>query len=402
MAVETTSTLTSSIRTLYTSRYLRGAQRARVYDQLAAPVAQVGVEKAARLGNTLQVNFLSALTPGVTAISETADLTPQTFTEATTTISPTSRGEAIQFSEHLTMDVFTDYTAAAYEAVGENQMESVEVLAIDAGLRGGFVIRPGAVARASLDAGSTYCLTEAGMSEAEVYLRSLKCPGWVGEGNPSWFAIMHPASFYDVRSQGNVVSIAQYQQGNIILANELGRLGAFKLIVSPFAKVMASAGAANASAVATTLASAASKLDKTIVVSSTTNIASGDWLTIGTLESGTTMYPTNERVRVSADTATSTTITIIGEGVNGGLRYAHASGATVSNADSVYPIAYGGPMSMAKLYDAPTGEFGMTVGPKTSGLADQFHSLAWKFYGGYGRWVESWLLRGEYSTALEA
>ncbi len=402
MTVETTSTLTSSIRTLYSARYLRGAQRQRVYDQLAAPVGQVGVEKAARLGNTLQVNFLSALTPGSTTISEVADLTPQTFTEATATISPTSRGEAIQFSEHLTMDVFTDYTAAAFEAVGENQMETVENLAINSALRGGFVIRPAAVARATLDAGSTYCLKEAGMSEAEVYLRSLKCPGWAGDGNPTWFAIMHPASFYDVRSQGNVVSIAQYQQGSIILASELGRLGAFRLIVSPFAKVMGSAGAANASAVATTLASAASKLDKTITVSDSSNLTAGDWLTIGTLESGTTFYDTNERVRVSADFDGTTTAAIIGEGSNGGLRYAHASGATVSNADSVYPVAYGGPMSIAKLYDAPTGEFGMTVGPKTSGLADQFHSLAWKFYGGYGRWVESWILRGEYATALEA
>src|SRR3990170_4884266 len=101
MGIETTSTLTSSIRTLYSGRYLRGAKRVRLYDQLAAPVSQVGVESAARLGNTVQVNFLSALTPGVTAISETADVVPQTFREATATISPTSRGEAIQFTEEL-------------------------------------------------------------------------------------------------------------------------------------------------------------------------------------------------------------------------------------------------------------------------------------------------------------
>jgi N4-gp56 family major capsid protein len=402
MAIQTTSNLSSSIRTLYSGRYLRGAQRQRLYDQLAAPVGQVGVEKSARLGNTLQVNFLSALTPGVTAISETTDVTPQTFREATTTVSPTSRGEAIQFSEELTMDVFTDFTAAAYEAVGENQMESVEVLAIASALAGGLKLSPAGTARASLDAGTTHCLTEAAMGEAEVFLRSLKCPGFVEGSTSSWFAIMHPANFHDVRRQGNVVSIAQYQQGNIILSSELGRLGAFRFIVSPFAKVFGGAGIDNATNVATTLAAAANKLAVTIEVADATGITTGDWLTIGTEETANTFYPTNERVRVSGAYVSGTTIDIIGEGPNGGLRYDHDSGAAVRNADSVYPVVYGGPMSMAKLYDSATGEFGTTVGPKTTGLLDQFNSLGWKFFGGYGRWVESWIIRGEYSTNLEA
>ena len=401
MAVQTTSNLSSSIRTLYSDRYIRGAQMQRLYDQLAVPVGQVGVEKAARLGNTVQVNFLSALTPGTSAISETADVTPQTFREATATLSPTSRGEAIQFSEELTMDVFTDFTAKAFEAVGELQMETVEVLAIAAALAGGNVLR--AAARASLDAGTSgNRMSDTVMSEIETILLSLKCPGFVAEGRSTWFAIMPPAAFHDLRTGGNVVSVALYQQGSIILAHELGQVGAFRLISSPWAKVFGGAGADNASNAATTLSSAANKLATQIVVASESNITVGDWLTIGTEETGNTFYPTNERVRVSADYVSGTTIDIIGQGENGGLRYDHASGAAVRNADSVYPVIYGGPMSMAKLFDAPTGEFGKAVGPKTDGLLDQWQSLGFKFYGDYGRWVESWLLRGEYSTSLEA
>src|SRR3990170_2504513 len=241
MTVQTTSNLSSSIRTLYSGRYVRGAQWARLYDQLAAPVSQVGVEKAARLGNTIQVNFLSYLTPSTSAISETADITPQTFREATATITPTSRGDAIQFSEELTMDVFTDYTAAAFEQVGQNMMESVELLSQAAALQGGLVLRD--AARASLDAGTTNCLTEAKMGEASVFLRSLKCPGFNDGAGSSWLSIMHPAPYHDVLRQGNIVSIAQYQQGNIILANELGQIGNFRLVVSPFAKVFGAAGA---------------------------------------------------------------------------------------------------------------------------------------------------------------
>jgi len=401
MAIQTTSNLSSSIRTLYSDRYVRGAKLQRLYDQMAAPISQQGVEKAARLGNTVQVNFLSDMDPGVTAISETADVTPQTLREATATISPTSRGEAIQFSEELIIDVFTDYTAAAYEAVGKNQMESVEVLAIASALQGGLVLR--AAARASLDAGTSgHRLSDTAMSEAEIMLRTLKCPGFMEGNSPSWFAIVHPAAYHDLLRGGNVVSIAQYHMGRIILANELGRLGAFRLIVSPFAKVFGSAGIDNASNGATTLSSAANKLAKQIVVASETNLTAGDWLTIGTEETANTFYPTNERVRVSADYVSGTTIDIIGEGANGGLHYDHASGVAVRNADSVFPVAYGGPVSIAKLFDAVTGEFGESVGPKKSGLLDQFNSLGWKFWGGYGRWVESWVLRGEYSTSLEA
>ena len=92
----------------------------------------------------------------------------------------------------------------------------------------------------------------------------------------------------------------------------------------------------------------------------------------------------------------------VGTGENGGLRFARAATDTVTNDDSVYTIVLGGPQSLYKLYAPSVGEFGQIVGPKTSGLADQFSSVAWKFYGGYGRLTENLLLRGEFSTSYEA
>ena len=120
----------------------------------------------------------------------------------------------------------------------------------------------------------------------------------------------------------------------------------------------------------------------------------------------------NERVAVSADYTTGLTINIIGEGSNGGLRFPHASGVAVSNSDSVYPVVFGGPASIGKLWAQGLGagdpeaqgmgEFGVIIGPKRDGLANQFASIAWKWYGGYGRWNEAWVLRGEFSTRLDA
>ena len=38
--------------------------------------------------------------------------------------------------------------------------------------------------------------------------------------------------------------------------------------------------------------------------------------------------------------------------------------------------------------------------PKEGGIVNQFASIGWKYYGQYGRWVESWIIRGEFSSSL--
>jgi hypothetical protein len=91
----------------------------------------------------------------------------------------------------------------------------------------------------------------------------------------------------------------------------------------------------------------------------------------------------------------------VGSGANGGLRFDHALTDTVMNDDSVYPVVYGGPGSLVKVYANEVGEFGQLVGPLEDGLAHQWQSLAWKFFGQYGRVAENYLLRGEYSSSLD-
>jgi hypothetical protein len=141
-------------------------------------------------------------------------------------------------------------------------------------------------------------------------------------------------------------------------------------------------------------------LARTIAVGSTTNLAVGAWLNIlDGVESSDTFYPGNERVKVIS--GSSTALVIVGEGPNGGLRFAHAAGATVQDGDSVHTILFGGPSSLAKVYAPDIGEFGELVGPKKQGLADQWTSFAWKWYGGYGRPSENWLYRGEFAVSEE-
>ena len=393
---QTSSNLSNALRARYIADYIRGAKMARVYDAMAAPIGKD--MSMLKRGSSVVVNFLSDLAPATEAISEIADLTPVNMRDATKSVTPTSRANAIQVSEKLLNTSYTNYGSERFEKIGKNMMESVEVIARNVACQGSVVQRT--AARASLDAGTaSNRITAAKFANAEADLMTMKVPGLV-DGREKWIAVMHPYVFADLRDDADITAIAQYQKANILLAYELGELGPFKLVVSPWAKVFWGAGADNASAVATTLANAETALSKEIEVASATNIAVGQRLAIGTEETGDTHYPTNELVTVIS--VSGTTIGIAGEGPNGGLRFDHASGVAVRNADSVGTVVFGGPMSLAKVYDTEVGEYGQVVGPKKQGLVDQFESLGWKWYGNYDRISESWLRREEVSLSRDA
>lgn len=393
---QTSSNLSNALRARYLADYIRAAKMQRVYEAMAYPIGKD--MSTLKRGSSVVVNFLSDLPIATEAISEIADLTPVNMRDATASITPTSRANVIQVSEKLLNQSYTKYGMERYEKIGRNMMESVEVLARAAALKGAVVQR--SAARASLDAGTAgNRINAAKFANAEADLMTMKVPGLV-DGREKWIAVMHPYVFADLRDDADITAISQYQNARILLNYELGELGPFKLVVSPFAKVFWGAGADNASAVATTLANAETALSLEIEVAAATNIAVGQRLAIGTEETGSTHYDDNELVTVTG--IDSTTISIAGEGQNGGLRFDHASGVAVRNADSVGTVVFGGPMSIAKVYDTEVGEFGQVVGPKKQGLVDQFESLGWKWYGNYDRISESWLRREEVSLSRDA
>jgi len=411
--MSTTTNLSNSLRTQYIESYIKGAMRRRVYNYFTYAISTD--RTVLQRQNTISVPFLSRMTPGSTAISETVDITPQTLSDATATMTTTSRGEAIQDSEKLLLETYTDYAAQRAGIVGENMQETIEANLIDTALAGSVVQRT--AARASLDAGtSTHRLNYLQLQKMGNRLAQLRTPMYEKDygdavpgvtfavGNtPSWLALMPLDVYYDLRTDTAIIAVAEYQNAGIIFGrDELGIIDQFRIVASPYAKIFMGAGVDNGSAAATTLSSAAAQLDKTFVVASASNLSSGAWLNVGTEETGTTFYPTNERVMYISEA--STTITVVGGADNGGLQYAHASGSAVNNNDSAFPVLCGGPFSIAKAYasDMGNGEFGQMVGPMEQGLLNQWVSLGWKWYGGFGRISENWLGRIEVSSSLEA
>lgn len=122
MAIQTSSNLSNAVTTRYTTRYQRAAELVRLYDQLASPVGapQFELETRRGLGSTYTFNFVSDMTPGSSTISETADITPQILRDATSTITPTSRAEAMKWSQLIDLSAYTDYVAARMEVLGRN------------------------------------------------------------------------------------------------------------------------------------------------------------------------------------------------------------------------------------------------------------------------------------------
>ena len=392
--------LDASIHTRYLNDYEQAAEMARLYDQLAYPVGQ-DMSRLAR-GSSVTIPFISDMQPGTSAISETVDITPQVLEDTSTTLTPTSRAEALQASELLLMQVYTDYGQERFRAVGKNAMETIDNLAKDAACKGELVIRE--TARSGLAAGSTGHRADDGLfTEASTLMNTLKCPGFPVKGGAAWAAIMHPAAYHDIREDGNVVSIGQYQMADIILNFELGAIGPFRLVVSPWAKVFGGAGENSAadSIVATTIACQADALATSITVTSGEHMdGKALYYTIGTEETGSTHYPKNEIVRYVSHVAL--VATIVGEGANGGLRFTHPALTPWRSASNVYTIVMGGPRSLAKVYQPSVGPFGTVVGPKLDGIVDQFVTLGWKFYGQYGIIAQNRILRSEVASSVQA
>jgi N4-gp56 family major capsid protein len=398
--LQITSNLTNSRWAKYLPDYIRAARFARVYDALSKPIG-ANMSDLYR-SSSIVMNFLSDLEPATATLPENIDVTPVSFRDATVSITPTSRYNAIQVSELLMNSTATNYPTERFELLGKNMMESVDLIAQGVATQGSLVYR--GAARASLDAGTAaQRLTALNFANATADLQTFKVPGWEdpASGQPKWFAIMHPYAFADLRDDADITAISQYQKASILLQYELGELGPFKLVVTPWAKVFWAGGAANASAIETTIAtSAVNALATSIVVAANTNIDVGDRVMIGSHETGATHYATNEVVTVTS--VASTTIGVAGEGANGGLRFDHPVGAAVSNDDSVATVVFGGPESLMKVYDPMIGEFGEVVGPKKEGLLDQFVSLGWKWYGQYARPIENRILRYEVSLGRDA
>ncbi|MCB2179455.1 hypothetical protein KQH61_05990 [bacterium] len=406
---QTTSNLSNAIITRYLPDYIKSASRRRFYHQIVTPVDKASnaaqqADSMARLAqaSTIQVNFLSDMEIRKQTISETGDIIPQALRDQVASFGVDMYQDAVQWSEKTDIQAYTNYGMSVGEKVGLNLMETIEQILIDVIFAGGLVER--AAARTSLDAGTAgHLASDDHFAYVSARLKGFHTPGFGPDENPVWAALTDDFVVNDIvtNSGGQVLNVAQYQDKEMVLNREIGKLTNFKIVADAGAKIFYGAGAANGSDADTTLAAAATAGSVTITVSSATNIAVGDWLNLITAkESGTTFYPHNERVKVIS--VSGTTIGVAGQGDNGGLRFDHANGSIVNKDDSVHTIVYGGPWSIGEVYAPSLGRFGEMRGPFKQGVNKIWNSLGFVYYGGFGLIAQKHLYRSEVSVSEEA
>lgn len=393
MAVTTTSVLSNSVQAKYQAEFILAQKETLYYDQLSYTVEQANMLQ----GSSIKVPFYFDLPPNVTAVSQTADINPETMADALFTVTPDLYGSAVQLPEKLRRTAFTNVVSAAGKIVGRQAGMSVDFLARTAATQGTWVLYGGsATARTNVDRVNDQ-LAYADFITAGSFLAD---NGAEPISNGKFLTVLGHTVMKDILEDSVIQAIGSYQKGEILLQGEIGTIGGIKIVTTHWAKRFYGVGT-SASSISTTLSSAKAAGATTISLASDTSVAVGQWLTISSgaadFETSTTEYPQNELVYVASGSASPWTI--IGSGANGGLRYAHISGAGVKDNDTVHAVCFYGKNGIGKVYSPDTGAMGKVLPPKTTGLLDQFQAFPWKWFGGYGRPAENRLLRYEVATS---
>lgn len=386
MAVTTTSVLSNSVQAKYQAEYILAVKTMLYYDQLSYVVEKANMLK----GSSVKVPFLFDLPPNVTVVPETSDINPRQIKDKLFTVTPDLYGDAVQLSEKLRRTAFTNVEAGAAQLVGRQAGKSVDFLARTKATQGSAVgYAGGATSRSGCDHAN----------DQLAYVDFIYNAMWLADmgaepvANGKFIAVLGHPVLKDLLEDTVIVAIGEYQKGEILLNGELGTVGGCKLVVTNWAKRFYGAGAANDSISTTIATSAVVPGDTTVSFASDTSISVGDWLTIGTVESGSTEYPETELVQVVG--GSSSPYTIAGGGANGGFKFDHAVGTAVVDNDTVHAVCFYGKNSIGKVFAPDTGAMGKVLPPKTTGLLDQFESLPWKWFGGYARVTETRLRRVE-------
>lgn len=391
MAITKSTNLTNSAVTNYKKEAMSFAWGEEIWGQFVdwdEPIPDDG-------GNAASFDYLAfgELDPAITALTEDADVTPQSLADYNVTVTPAEYGNAVGRTQKLAFVSRVKTQERFAEIVGKNRTRSIDRL-IRNGIMAGSLVRyaGAATSRATLDATAdlpTYdWLIGLVATAQDLGMEPLDSSG-------NYAAVVHPMVAREIMKLTEWKSPRYYMGSDIggdLYKGEVGLLGNVRFISNRWGKVFLSGGTAPQAA--TTLSSAIAAGATTVPVAEQSGLVAGDFITIGTLESGTA-----EQVMVTAAAGASgagnLTVQGVGQGPAGfGVRFAHASGEAVTEAANVGAIPLIGKNSIKGVYGARTGKYGEYIVKDGLDLLNRFVYFAWYWFGGIGR-VERYILRGE-------
>lgn len=374
----------------------------------------ISVRKAlgAQRGSSVTWPIIEPMDPQVTALTEASDVTAQVSSDSTTSISVSEYGGVKQITKILEATAYTDVHKAAAETVARNYVDSIELRARYALLQGTNVYRPSGVARTSLaKATAAHQLTYGNLVQMKARCHNFGLPPWDGEMH---ILLIPPVLEASILDNSDFKALVEYNNGSNAAGNmfrgEIGQLGGFRIVVSPWAKVYW--GGATVSGGSTTLSAACDAGDTAIAVADATSFAVGDYALIGTKETAPTISTVAgvitrldgaELVQITGISGTD--FTVVGHGNtedNLGLKYSHSSGATVIECESAASALVLGKRSCGFVYSDKTGPNGkQTIKVAETTLPDRFTNFSWYQIGGWGILIDRYIMRGEFAVPFE-
>lgn len=399
MALTDTVALVNQAKPLYDATYLMASQNRLYFDQLCNLMKPV-FEGQGHLSYNFTITHSNQPTP--TALSETDDVTPQSMRSGEISVTLQEWGNAIELTKFLAAVSYVDVYDQAANVLGYQMAETFDHIVRRVMGQGGRQSFPtGITTRATVDglANAAHRMTTARMELIAMRARTSGMP--LFEDN-TVAGVMHPFVWYDLLQQTDVRTMATRQNPELLYNGELAYWSGIRVVVAPSAKAFYGAGAAAASSIATTLAEAADVGDTTIVVAANTNINTGDIISIQDgEETGNTWYDTNELLEVTDVSGTTITVyPVVDPGPSDGLRYAHASGKTVTNDGNVYPLILVGPNSITKACSSFTGPYGETIVVPPLDRLQRFMSIGWYCIAGWTRTQTGWIYRPESGSSV--
>lgn len=394
-----TTALASEIKPVYDSEFYMQAQANLFHDQLS----ELKEQFEGKGGSSYEWPLVANLPPRTAVLNELQDVALVPMSVGALSISLYEHGSAVQVTLLSVATSYADvYKQAAY-ANGYQLAESFDNIVRAVIGQGSMLLRQNSrTARTSFAGQATAAdrITPSYLQLLVTIARGMKIPFYE---DGSYTTLIHAFVHHDLILDSTIQSMAIRQTPEMSFNGEVGYYAGLRILVSANAKAFYGGGAVAASSTVTTATAAITAGDNTMTVASATNFAVGQWLAINDAEeTGNTWSDTNELVLVTG--IASTTITFValdaGPGVNGGARYNHASGVTVKNNNSAYPVPILGPNSIAKLASSFTGAYGRTTVTGPFDYLGRFLAFGWYCIVGWGRPLEGWMLRGEVGSSV--
>lgn len=402
----------NSIQAILSAQITLEAERTTVWDQFTYTPEDAVLPTGGRMaGQTVTLRFQESL-PISTALSpipEKADIDPQEFDDNVVSVTVDEYGNTAQPTEWARHITKGDLDKEIAEGMAENSVAVHDRLAMRQYIGAPVHLFPnGNSAKSGLDAtNDTLLSSSVGLSflgQAQSMLRSRRVPGFNTDkdGRPKYSTVVHSLLMQDVPLTSGYLSALQMREGSDTLFNgEVMELNGLKFMESSQGKVYPSAGAT--AQAATTLNGAVSKGATSIVVTSATGLAVGDFVAIGAVETDNTDSVGIESVLITA--VNGTTLTIAGAGYStgdvatSGLRYAHATGVAVTEAATVAAIPIFGPKAVMKAYAGDLGAFGEARVTGPFDRLGRFKNYGWYSIVGWARTMGLWIIVPEVACA---